>query len=75
MHEHAGRQARPQDLIDLDALTRAYYETHPDPTNVAHRVAFGTSGHRGSSLDAAFNVWRRLPALDPLFCLGEDDAP
>jgi phosphoglucomutase len=55
MHEHAGRRARPEDLIDLDALTRAYYEIHPDPSDVAHRVAFGTSGHRGSSLDAAFN--------------------
>jgi phosphoglucomutase len=55
MHEHAGRQARSEDLIDLDALTRAYFEIHPDPANVAHRVAFGTSGHRGSSLDAAFN--------------------
>ncbi|MEJ2816553.1 phosphoglucomutase (alpha-D-glucose-1,6-bisphosphate-dependent) [Caulobacter sp. CCG-8] len=55
MHEHAGRQARPEDLIDLDALTRAYFEIHPDPANVAHRVAFGTSGHRGSSFDAAFN--------------------
>jgi phosphoglucomutase len=55
MHEHAGRRARPEDLIDLDALARAYYEIHPDPSDVAHRVAFGTSGHRGSSLDAAFN--------------------
>ena len=55
MHEHAGRRARPEDLIDLDALTRAYYEVHPDLADVAHRVAFGTSGHRGSSLDAAFN--------------------
>ncbi|MBO9557822.1 MAG: phosphoglucomutase (alpha-D-glucose-1,6-bisphosphate-dependent) [Caulobacter sp.] len=55
MHEHAGRTARPEDLIDLDALTRAYYEVRPDPADVAHRVAFGTSGHRGSSFDAAFN--------------------
>ena len=55
MHEHAGRQARPEDLIDLDALIRAYYEVHPDPADIAHRVAFGTSGHRGSSFDAAFN--------------------
>jgi phosphoglucomutase len=55
MHEHAGRQARPEDLVDLDALTRAYYEVRPDLSNVANRVAFGTSGHRGSSLDAAFN--------------------
>jgi phosphoglucomutase len=55
MHKYAGRQARPEDLIDLDALTRAYFDVHPDLANVAHRVAFGTSGHRGSSLDAAFN--------------------
>jgi phosphoglucomutase len=55
MHAHAGRQARPEDLIDLDSLTRAYYEVRPDPSNIGHRVAFGTSGHRGSSLDAAFN--------------------
>jgi phosphoglucomutase len=55
MHEHAGRRARAEDLADLDALTRAYFEIHPDPADVAQRVAFGTSGHRGSSLDAAFN--------------------
>ena len=55
MHEHAGRRARPEDLVDLDALTRAYFDVRPDMANIAHRVAFGTSGHRGSSLDAAFN--------------------
>ncbi|MBI1685028.1 phosphoglucomutase (alpha-D-glucose-1,6-bisphosphate-dependent) [Caulobacter hibisci] len=55
MHEHAGRRARPEDLVDFDALIRAYADVHPDMGDVAHRVAFGTSGHRGSSLDAAFN--------------------
>ena len=48
MHEHAGRQARPQDLIDLDALTRAYFDVHPDLSSVAHRVRFG-----GESLEVA----------------------
>lgn len=55
MHSRAGVRALPEDLIDLDALTGAYYDTAPDVTNPAQKVAFGTSGHRGSSLDAAFN--------------------
>jgi phosphoglucomutase len=55
MHPRAGQRAQPEDLIDLDALTRAYSERHPDPADVGQRVSFGTSGHRGSSLDTAFN--------------------
>ncbi len=55
MHERAGQPARPEDLVDLDALTAAYVDVHPDPSDPNQRVAFGTSGHRGSSLDAAFN--------------------
>ena len=55
MHERAGQQARPEDLIDLCALTRAYLEADVDVTQASQRVAFGTSGHRGSSLDGAFN--------------------
>ncbi len=51
----AGRPAEPSDLVDLDALLRAYHEIAPDPTVPAQRVAFGTSGHRGSSFRAAFN--------------------
>jgi phosphoglucomutase len=50
-----GRTARPEDLVDLAALTTAYYELRPDPADPRQRVAFGTSGHRGSSLDTAFN--------------------
>ncbi len=55
MHERAGLLASPSDLIDLDALLAAYYDREPDPSNPAQQVTFGTSGHRGSSLDTAFN--------------------
>ena len=55
MHERAGQLAQPEDLIDVDALLSAYYDTIPDPANIDQRVEFGTSGHRGSSLDASFN--------------------
>ena len=55
VHPRAGTVALPQDLVDVPALVTAYYSLHPDVEDVAQRVAFGTSGHRGSSLDAAFN--------------------
>jgi phosphoglucomutase len=51
----AGRRAAPSDLVDLNALLRAYYEQQPDPAVASQRVAFGTSGHRGSAFNAAFN--------------------
>ena len=51
----AGQPAQPEDLIDLPHLVTAYYSVQPDPENVDQQVVFGTSGHRGSSLDAAFN--------------------
>ena len=54
-HARAGRPAEPADLVDVDALLRAYYELRPDPSIPAQRVAFGTSGHRGSAFKAAFN--------------------
>ncbi len=54
-HERAGQPAQPDDLIDVDAVVSAYYDVTPDPANPDQRVAFGTSGHRGSSLDGAFN--------------------
>ncbi|MEU8251228.1 phosphoglucomutase (alpha-D-glucose-1,6-bisphosphate-dependent) [Nonomuraea sp. NPDC048916] len=54
-HERAGQPAQPADLVDVPKLVAAYYALHPDPGEVAQRVAFGTSGHRGSSLDVAFN--------------------
>ncbi|MFF7981280.1 phosphoglucomutase (alpha-D-glucose-1,6-bisphosphate-dependent) [Streptomyces sp. NPDC007901] len=54
-HERAGRPAAPEDLVDVARLVTAYYALHPDPADPAQRVAFGTSGHRGSSLTTAFN--------------------
>ncbi|MFD8598588.1 phosphoglucomutase (alpha-D-glucose-1,6-bisphosphate-dependent) [Kitasatospora sp. NPDC059646] len=55
VHARAGQPAQPQDLIDVARLVTAYYTLHPDPAEVGQRVAFGTSGHRGSALKAAFN--------------------
>ncbi|MGW1725748.1 phosphoglucomutase (alpha-D-glucose-1,6-bisphosphate-dependent) [Streptomyces sp. NPDC002306] len=54
-HERAGKPAGPEDLIDVARLVTAYYALHPDPADPGQRVAFGTSGHRGSSLATAFN--------------------
>jgi phosphoglucomutase len=51
----AGQVAGPEDLIDVARLVTAYYALHPDPAEPGQRVAFGTSGHRGSSLATAFN--------------------
>jgi len=55
MHERAGQIAQPEDLIDPTRLLDAYYDAVPDASIEQQRVAFGTSGHRGSSLDTAFN--------------------
>jgi phosphoglucomutase len=51
----AGTPATPADLVDVAKLVTAYYATHPDPGAPEQRVAFGTSGHRGSSFTATFN--------------------
>ena len=51
----AGQLAQPSDLIDVAHLVTAYYTGAPDPDNIDQQVAFGTSGHRGSSLRTAFN--------------------
>ncbi len=51
----AGTLAQPQDLIDVAHLVTAYYTGVPDPDDVDQQVAFGTSGHRGSSLKTSFN--------------------
>jgi phosphoglucomutase len=55
MHPRAGQPARPEDLVDLDALLRAYAERRPDISDPGQRISFGTSGHRGSSLVTSFN--------------------
>ena len=54
-HERAGQPARDEDLIDIAEVVAAYYTRDIDPDNPDQQVAFGTSGHRGSSLDNAFN--------------------
>ncbi|TMR24573.1 alpha-D-glucose phosphate-specific phosphoglucomutase [Nonomuraea turkmeniaca] len=54
-HERAGQPAQPADLVDVARLVTSYYALHPDPAEVGQRVAFGTSGHRGSSVNTAFN--------------------
>ncbi|MGI6786216.1 MAG: phosphoglucomutase (alpha-D-glucose-1,6-bisphosphate-dependent) [Gleimia sp.] len=55
MHERAGQVAKPEDLINVDQVLSAYYDIEPDVNNPDQKVVFGTSGHRGSSLDGAFN--------------------
>jgi phosphoglucomutase len=59
MEEHisplAGKLAPEDQLIDVDQLRGQYYDLHPDPTIPAQCVRFGTSGHRGSAADTAFN--------------------
>ena len=62
----AGQPATEADLIDVDAVLGAYYDRVPDVDDPAQRVAFGTSGHRGSSLDGAFNeqhIWATTRAI------------
>jgi len=51
----AGQLAAPTDLVDVPHLVTRYYTSRPDPADPEQRVAFGTSGHRGSSLRTAFN--------------------
>ncbi|GAB7050887.1 phosphoglucomutase (alpha-D-glucose-1,6-bisphosphate-dependent) [Catenuloplanes indicus] len=55
VHPRAGQPAEPGDLIDVAELLAAYRDRHPDVSVPAQQVAFGTSGHRGSSLKSAFN--------------------
>ncbi len=53
--DRAGTPALESDLIDVHALVEAYYQNVPDVSDPAQKVVFGTSGHRGSSFDSAFN--------------------
>ncbi len=64
----AGRPADPAMLVDVPKLVSAYFTTRPDPAEPAQRVSFGTSGHRGSSLDGSFNEWHVL-AITQAICL------
>ena len=65
---YAGKVAEPGMLTNIPRLVTAYYVNQPDPAVPAQRVAFGTSGHRGSSLDYAFNEAHIL-AISQAICL------
>ena len=84
IHPLAGQLAPANVLIDVPALEQAYYSNRPDPADPRQRVAFGTSGHRGTPLDSTFTEahilaitraicdYRRAQGIDgPLF-LGKD---
>ncbi|MFN8045671.1 MAG: phosphoglucomutase (alpha-D-glucose-1,6-bisphosphate-dependent) [Dermatophilaceae bacterium] len=80
----AGQLAQPSDLIDVAHLVTAYYTGKPDPENIDQQVAFGTSGHRGTSLRTAFNEdhilattqaicdYRKAQGFDGALFLGRD---
>ena len=63
----AGHSAPASVLIDVAKLVSAYHSDVPDPTVGAQRVAFGTSGHRGSAFDRSFNEWHVL-AITQAIC-------
>ena len=64
----AGKPANPASLVNVPKLVTAYYTERPDPVVPAQRVSFGTSGHRGSAFDKAFNEWHIL-AISQAICL------
>src|SRR6188474_2290384 len=64
----AGKPADPSTLVDLSKLVTAYFTERPDPTVATQRVAFGTSGHRGSSFDVSFNE-THIVAITQAICL------
>jgi phosphoglucomutase len=68
----AGKPATPAMLIDVPRLVTAYYTERPDPSVPAQRVAFGTSGHRGSALEKAFNE-RHILAISQSICLFREE--
>jgi phosphoglucomutase len=80
----AGKPAPKELLVDVAALLRAYFERRPDLDDPAQRVSFGTSGHRGSSFDGAFNEphivaitqaicdYRRAQGTDGPLYMGKD---
>src|SRR6202162_828732 len=63
----AGKSAQPSMLVNVPKLITAYYTEVPDPSVPEQRVAFGTSGHRGSAFDKAFNE-RHILAISQAIC-------
>ena len=64
----AGKPAEPSMLVNVPRLVTAYYTEVPDPSAPEQRVAFGTSGHRGSAFEKSFNEWHIL-AISQAICL------
>jgi len=60
IHDRAGTPARAADLIDIAQLETNYFELKPDVSLASQKVAFGTSGHRGSAMSTSFNEWHIL---------------
>ena len=67
VHDLAGQPAPPDRLANIPRLVTAYYTRRPDPEDPGQRVSFGTSGHRGSSLDGAFTE-RHILAITQAIC-------
>jgi phosphoglucomutase len=67
LHPAAGKPADPSILVNVPKLVTAYYVVEPDPDDPRQRVVFGTSGHRGSAFDGAFNEWHIL-AITQAIC-------
>ena len=65
---YAGKPAEASMLVNAPGLVTAYYTEVPDPSVPAQRVAFGTSGHRGSAFERAFNESHIL-AISQAICL------
>ncbi len=64
--ERAGKPAEKSMLVDVDRLVAAYYDVRPDPSQASQLVSFGTSGHRGSSLDGSFNETHILATTEAI---------
>ncbi|MDX2153015.1 MAG: phosphoglucomutase (alpha-D-glucose-1,6-bisphosphate-dependent) [Bryobacteraceae bacterium] len=67
LHPLAGRPAPAETLIDTARLLKDYYDLTPDPANPGQRVAFGTSGHRGTSSDGSFTE-AHIAAITQAIC-------
>ena len=67
----AGKSAEASMLVNVPRLVTAYYSETPDPSVPEQRVAFGTSGHRGSAFDKAFNEWHILVISQAIFLYRE----
>ena len=72
-HPNAGKPAEPKDLVNIPRLVADYYTGNPDASDPSQRVAFGTSGHRGSSLSLSFNEAHIL-AMTQAICEGRGHA-